>query len=157
MIEKILEFIFDKKKIHQITFILPLVVFYLTNQPKWLFLISLIILAVMEVYKIDLENKINLIIQGRIKQISKKKPLLRNWRDQMKDACKEFNYIYSWPLFGLVSLVFIAEFIYSTCLSYNYSFILFGVHIFLIIYFIFLERIVHHNFEIIIAKKENKK
>lgn len=157
VIKDILEFISDKKKIHQIIFILPLVIFYLTNQPDWLLLVAVIILASMEVYKSDLEIKIKKIIIGRVNQKSKNKPFFRNWKDQLKDASKEFNYIYLWPLFGVISLVFIFEFAYSTYLSYDCNKILFGIHIFLIVYILFLQAIINHNFNLSFKNKPNKK
>lgn len=151
----IISFIFDKKKVHQAVFLLPLLTLYLTNQPKWLFFIALIILAIMEVYKIDLENKINILINNRVKQISKKKPLFRDWRDQIKDVKNEFNYIYALPFFVFMSIIFILEFIYSTYISYFYSWFLFVFHIFLIAYLSFLELVINNNFRLL-AKNKNK-
>lgn len=150
-----ISFITDKKKVHQALFILPLLTFYLTKGSSWLFFIGLVILAMMEVYKIDLENKIPLIIKSRVNTISKGKPLLRNWRDQLKDAGKEFSYIYNWKFFGLVSLIFIVEFVYSAIISLNYSYILFGVHLFLAVYFILLELMINHNVNLL-AKKPGR-
>jgi len=122
----------------------------------WLFFGGLVILAIMEVYKTDLEGKIKIMIYNRLRQKTKNKPLLRNWKDQVNDAGKEFDYIYSWKFFAVISIVFIAEFIYSTIISYNYSKILFGVHIFMIIYFIFLDLMINHNFNLL-SKNRNKK
>jgi len=153
---KILEFIFDEKKIHQVIFLLPIVSFYLTNRANWLLLTAVIILGIMEVYKTDLENKVPLFIAGRIKQKKKNKPLFRNWKDQLKDAGQEFKYIYNLRLFGIVSLIFIAEFIYSTILSYSYNKILFGVHIFLIVYILFLESVINYNFELLSKRRKKK-
>ncbi len=154
---KILEFIFDKKKVHQILFFLPLVTFYLTNQSRWLLFGNLILLAIMEVYKIDLENKVKIMISNRVKQVSKNKPLFRNWKDQIKDAGEEFNYIYAWWFFGLIGIIFIIIFIYSTYLSYLYSWILFGIHLFLIAYFLFLELILNYNFKLLAKNQKQQK
>jgi uncharacterized Tic20 family protein len=109
----------------------------------------------MEVYKLDLEGKINLIINNRIKQKFKNKRVLKNWKHQINDAGKEFNYIYSWKFFGILGLIFIVEFIYSTVISYNYSKFLFGVHLFIFIYFVFLILILDNNFKLIARKKKN--
>ncbi|MFA5953337.1 MAG: hypothetical protein WC812_01970 [Candidatus Pacearchaeota archaeon] len=154
---KIIDFFTDKKKIHQALFILPLITFYLTKSPMWLFFAGLAILAIMEVYKTDLEGKIKVMMKNRLKQKDKNKPLLRNWKDQINDAGKEFDYIYSWKFFAVISIIFIVEFIYSTVISYNYSKILFGVHIFMIIYFIFLDLMINHNFNLLSKSKRKKK
>jgi len=156
-VKDLLEFIFDKNKIHQVLFILPLVIFYLTNQQSWLLLASVIILASMEIYKMDFENKVKIIITNRIKQKSKNKPLIRGWKDQIKDLKKEFNYIWSLPLLIIISIIFFIEFIYSTYLSYNYNKILFIIHIFLIFYFLFLDAIVNHNLNLLAKNKRKKK
>jgi len=153
----IIDFLTDKRKIHQALFILPLLTFYLNKSPIWLFVLGLIILAIMEVYKIDLEGKIPIMVKNRVKQVSKNKPLLRNWKDQINDAGKEFSYIYHWKLFGLISLIFIAEFIYSTIIAYTYSKLLFGIHLFMIAYFIFLELILSYNFELLSKNKIKRK
>ena len=153
----LINFVFNKRNIHQIFFILPIVIFYLTNQSDWILLISIIVLAITEIYQIDLNNKVNLIIKQRVNQISKNKPFIRNWKDQLKDAKKEFFYLPAWPIFGLVTLIFFAEFVYSTYLSYFYSKTLFGIHIFLIVYMSFLDVIIGHNFKILAKNKNFKK
>ena len=150
------DFISDKNKIHQLLFILPTFTFYVTHQADWLFFLALIILAIMEVYRRDIENKVPIFMNNRLKQMQKNKPLLRNWKDQLKDAGKEFNYIYAWPIFGLVSLIFIVEFVYSAYISFSYSKILFGVHLFLAAFMIFLDLIIAHNFELLSKKKRKK-
>lgn len=154
---KIINFLTDKRNIHQIVFILPLLTFYLTNKSAWIFFGGLIILAIMEVYKTDLEGKIQIMIKNRINQKSKNKPLLRNWKNQINDAGKEFNYIYSWKFFGVLGIIFVAEFVYSTIISYNYSKILFGVHLFMIVYFIFLNLMIDNNFKLLAKKKIKRK
>jgi len=152
----VLGFLTDKKKIHQVLFLIPILTFYLTNPSIWFFIASLVLLAIMEVYKTDLEGKIRIIINNRVKQKARNKPLLRKWKDQINDAGKEFDYIYSWKFFGVISLVFIMEFIYSTIISYDYSKILFGVHLFMIVYILFLNLIINYNFKLLASKKLNK-
>lgn len=152
----IYSFVSDKKKIHQALFILPLLTFYLTKQPEWLFFSGLIILAIMEVYKSDLEGKIQIFIQKRVQEVSKNKPLLRNYKEQLKDAGKEFNYIFAWWFFAIVSVLFIAEFFYSAYVSFGFSKILFGIHLFLIVYFIFLDLIIAKNIKLLAENKTKK-
>ena len=154
---KVIDFLTDKRKVHQALFILPIITFYLTESPMWLFFGGLIILAIMEVYKTDLEGKIKIMITNRIKQKVKNKPLLRNWKDQINDAGKEFNYIYSWKFFAVLSIIFIGEFIYSTIISYSYSKILFGIHLFMVVYFIFLILMIDHNFSLLSKTKGRRK
>lgn len=149
----IIEFLTDSKKLHQALFLLPLLTFYLTKSSMWFFFGALIILAIMEGYKADLDGKIKVMIKNRINQKSKNKPLLRDFNDQMKDIKKEFNYIFALNFFIVISIIFIVEFIYSTVISFSYSKILFGIHLFLIVYFLILDLMIDNNFKLLAKRK----
>jgi Flp pilus assembly protein TadB len=156
-LKDLVEFILDKEKIHQLFLILPPITFFLTRQPFWLFLSSMVILAILEVYKTDLKAKTKLVIKGRVKAISQNRPLLRSWKEQIRDAGKEFSYMFSWPFFGMICLIFIGMFIYSTIISWHYSKLLFAVHIFLIVFMIMIWIIIGYNLRQLASKQKRKR
>ncbi len=155
-IKEIIAFFKNYENLHFLWLILPPLTFYINNK-NILFIISLILAMILFVYRLDLKNKTNLIIQGRIKTKRKNRPLFGHWKNVINDARIEFSrYMFGWWFFGIVNSIFIGLYIYSTIISFRYSLILFGAHLAIATFVIFLSLVINHNIRFNMKKKSKR-
>ena len=64
----------------------------------------------------------------------------------ISDANNEFGaYMFNWWFFGAVYLAFMGSYAYSAIISFGYSKILFGIHIAVAVFFVFLAVVANSN------------
>lgn len=156
LIKDTIDFLKDPTNLNLLILILPPLTFYLNGLTGW-FIFSIMISAILFVYRLDLLNKQKDIINNRIKSLRKKKIPVKKFKGQIKKAHLEFkDYLLSWPFFGLVSIMFIVQFFYSTKISYKYSILLFGIHLGLIAFIIILNLVLHKNFKRLARRRKRR-
>lgn len=101
-------------------------------------------------FKLDLDSKKDIFIKKRIETISKNKPLLRDFKDIVKDTNSEFSEYISWKFFGIIMVIFYISLFYSIFLNFknitdNYSFIILAIQITLLSYNIAILILSHAN------------
>ncbi|GEM_PF-3787652 len=153
--KEIIDFIKNPENLNLLWLILPTLTFYLTKKDVF-FVISLIVLAIILVYKLDLINKKDQIIQGRIKSKKQRVIPIKKWKLTIKRANQEFKYMYNWVFFGIVNTIFVFLFVYSTIISFRYSIILFGIHLALGTFIIILYAIINFNLNKSLKKGKNE-